>query len=432
MGPQVQDFLSSPMTQPARKDPGEGPHTRAAPTSRRARAAEVARRIGAATGPEVQHIYMFSRQRGSERDGRPQQAAPALNHILQGVIGSLRPDRFSGRDEDWATFASQWGQYALLLDQTSPGLPEMAWVMVLRSCMDEASAEFIDGLIQRDPRLTFDECWRQLEQTFNRDMTDRFRRMWEELRMDREADPTLPEFRSHTMKWATYLGRVPGVSEEEATRRFLKSIPRRWHEEALMECERRMQDRFWVRIPRGGPFSAADLVAWYSEVFGNHPRIAETAHDFILECSDRMEQEDLIACHGLELERGTLQVFPHKKFMTYAEVSLWLEAKLRVRDEVRQETQSEGKQHKSKDYHKSQSYELAGVESKPSEAQTSGRVLEKGKGAGGGGQRRGRSPEDRRPGGRNEGQKGGNRWGTPRSNSNSSVDRPGSSGGRGT
>ena len=196
-------------------------------------------------------------------------AVPNYSALLGPVIQSSRPEKFSGYDEDWAEFEVAWRAYAELIHFQFPLLPDKWWLtVVLKPVLDQASTLKLDNMMHLNPNLTFNEFWRELERTFGRDMAERHRREWESIKLDTYAELSLRDFRQHVSHWESALGKVHGVSGEEAARRFLKTLPASYHEMARHEEIRRAQGQFWARISKVGTLTQGDLVAWLQAFMG--------------------------------------------------------------------------------------------------------------------------------------------------------------------
>ena len=55
-------------------------------------------------------------------------------------------------------------------------------------------------------------------------------------------------------KWEAALTRVPGVSSEEAARKFLASLPGHYFEEIRREEKSMAREKYWVKFSNQGPF----------------------------------------------------------------------------------------------------------------------------------------------------------------------------------
>ena len=80
-------------------------------------------------------------------------------------------------------------------------------------------------MLARDPRLTLDKFWSFLEKIHSRDMSDEYKRRWEEFSFQGGRESTVKEFRDYRLDWESALDKITGVSPEEVARRFLRSLP---------------------------------------------------------------------------------------------------------------------------------------------------------------------------------------------------------------
>ena len=109
---------------------------------------------------------------------------PSLMGVL---LQDNKPAKFEGTATDWPRFERQWKEYADILDQAQPGLNDRAWLWILKPFLDSASADRLQTVKGDNPELSYDEFWEDLSRTHRRDLTDEYRRLWEELSQGNNA-----------------------------------------------------------------------------------------------------------------------------------------------------------------------------------------------------------------------------------------------------
>lgn len=240
--------------------------------------------------------------------GPPNPGFSGLGHLLN----DLKPEKFSGFEADWPNWSAKWKQYFSLWEKANPGHDDSVRLTVLTPHLDDLSTIRLNSLRERNPALSFLEFWRELEQRFACDLTEKFREAWEGVSMDPRATPTLQEYRAHYIKWEAAYQRVVGVSVEEATRKFLSSLPGGLFEAVLGEELRTTTGRFWVQVPKDA-FSADDVVGLFVDLLGAPPRLVEGSAHFILECGTAEEQTFLLSFDGVDMGAGPLRISKHTK-----------------------------------------------------------------------------------------------------------------------
>ena len=134
------------------------------------------------------------------------------NPLLAGLASTCPAPKFSGRDEDWASFAKEWGQYVRILNEMAgQDIHDVLLLRVLQGSLDEVSRAKLQARQEANPALTFAEFWKELQQMYLWDDVERHRREWEALLLRHVKEMTLKDLRSFQVRFDLLLGRIGPV-----------------------------------------------------------------------------------------------------------------------------------------------------------------------------------------------------------------------------
>jgi hypothetical protein len=153
------------------------------------------------------------------------------------------------------------------------GVDAMADIPILetlRGCLDQGAKNRLAAALERNPQLTYNEFWRDLEREYSRDLTSHYRREWEKVTLGGVRRLTPQMWRIFESEFSLKATRVGDVTEREMEERLLAELPLEVRRKLKEENYRVSRSRYWVRLMEPLPIPVPAMEGMLAALVG-HP-----------------------------------------------------------------------------------------------------------------------------------------------------------------
>ena len=161
--------------------------------------------------------------------------------VHQAIAKGLAPLHFSGRDEEWAQYVKEWGEYIRHLSPSSPiADPELLLLfqMTLPSHMKK-EIDFVKS--ERGGKITFLEAFQHFDNLFGKNLRDALRRRLREIQLSNSGKITPQQWREFEIDFKNCVREMPDMGKEdicESLRGKLLSFMATWVVDREIELNR--------------------------------------------------------------------------------------------------------------------------------------------------------------------------------------------------
>ena len=214
-----------------------------------------------------------------------------VHPLLMGVQ-SQRPSLVQKYQGGWTTFAKKWEQHMHVLLACNRGnpIPDMLLLQYLKQCLDASDQLLLENLLERNPRLPFQEFWDHLSTLYDCDTQAQQKLAWERVRLPK-GELTLDKWLSFLREFHLRRDRVEERTPQEEYKLLLRNLPEVWQRRVIEEEGRRARTTWLVRmtgIPSKPPRVLQGLI--------------EDALTVTVDQVDILPSGALIHCHSPQLQ----------------------------------------------------------------------------------------------------------------------------------
>ena len=227
----------------------------------------------------------------------------------------------------------QWKRFMQMCTEITP-VSDTYKLEVLQTVLDETSRIKLMGEWEKDPHLTFDRFWGQLEKTFSMDLEEKNWHELERISIAHMSRLTPSDFRNFQARFEVVANRLTELSPVEKMKRFLRALPQKYQEDIRREELRKAEIHWWLKIIKPCPLELVEVQRWTARVVGRPVLVEETPVAFLVDTENRAAHKLLLSCNEVQVRGQPLKIEPYKWKLTYSDAVEWLSKQLQTQQSI--------------------------------------------------------------------------------------------------
>ena len=165
---------------------------------------------------------------------------------------------------------------------------------LLKGCLDKSSQTHLQWCRERNPTITYKDCWAELSRLHGYDVVFQNRKVWQGVRLEKKER----RIRKHEViafrgNYLIARSRVKGWTPEEDFDVVYSQLDEYWRTELKKEGERRGHGKYWVRVtvPRAVGWVAVREILEDALGLTNLHMVKEE-RGFLVDCKSAVGQDE--------------------------------------------------------------------------------------------------------------------------------------------